>query len=140
MLCIQGGLKTSKITISFKHLVIMVLLYIQNRNPKKINQISNFKLPGSQFENLKNLNKSENSSFFGFLFYIYKRTMIIKCLIEIVIFDVFNPPYPTLQVCLFVCMYVPPLPKNLSCITHFIKLQADTQYTASMGCFLQCKQ
>ena len=44
------------------YLVIMVLLYIQNRNPKKKNQISNFQLPGSPFENLKNLNKSKNSS------------------------------------------------------------------------------
>ena len=50
----QGGLKTKKITIYFKHLVIMVLLYVQNRNSKKKNQILNFQLPGSQFENKKN--------------------------------------------------------------------------------------
>ena len=31
--------------------------------------------------------------FFRFLFYIYERTIITKCLKEIVIFDVFNPPY-----------------------------------------------
>ena len=30
--------------------------------------------------------------FFGFLFYIYKRTIITKGLTEFVIFDVFNPP------------------------------------------------
>ena len=56
----QGGLKTSKITISFKHLAKMVLsyIYIKGIRRKKIK----FQIFSFQGHNLKNLNKSENSS------------------------------------------------------------------------------
>ena len=55
-------MKTSKITIFIKPLVLRVLVYIYDMNLKKKN--TNFKLLawGSPFEKLKNLKESENSS------------------------------------------------------------------------------